>query len=64
MSYSKKLRDLFPDISLHVEDLLLLEAFQISYLPDRVAEKEFAILLREYPVVHRFLVSKYPPIGS
>jgi len=64
MSYSKKLRDIFPEISLHWEDLLLLETFQIKYLPGRVAVKEFASLIREYPVLHRFLVSKYPPIAS
>ena len=64
MPYSQKLRDLFPGISLHWEDLLLLEAFQVKYLPDRVAVKEFATLLRAYPVTHRFLVSKHPPISS
>ena len=64
MPHSKKLGGLFPEISLHWEDLLLLEAFQIRYLPDRVPVKEFATLLRAYPVTHRFLVSKYPPITS
>lgn len=64
MGYSKKLRELFPGISIHAEDLLLLEAFQIKSLPERVALKEFATLLRANPVVHRFLVSKYPPIAS
>lgn len=62
--YSQKLRRLFPEISLGWEDLLLLEAFQVKYLPDRVAVKKFAILLHTYPVLHRFLVSKYPPINS
>jgi ubiquinone/menaquinone biosynthesis C-methylase UbiE len=64
MSYSKMLREIFPETTLHAEDLLLLEAFQIKYLPDRVAPEEFAALLREYPVVHRFMVNKYPPIAS
>ncbi|RLD91312.1 MAG: hypothetical protein DRJ29_14255 [Bacteroidetes bacterium] len=64
MVYSQKLRGLFPEISLNWEDLLLLETFQIKYLSDRVAVKEFASLIREFPVVHRFLVSKYPPISS
>ncbi len=64
MTYSQKLRGLFPEISLHWEDLLLLEAFQVKYLPDRVAVKEFATLLHTYPVAHRFLISKYPPITS
>jgi SAM-dependent methyltransferase len=64
LKYSKKLRELFPDISLHPEDLLLLETFQIIYLADRVSVNEFAILLRTYPVVQRFLLSKYPPIAA
>jgi len=64
MTYSQKLRELFPGISLHWEDLLLLEAFQIKYLPDRVPAREFATLIREYPVIHRFLVSRLPPIAS
>ena len=64
MAYSQKLRELFPDITLQAEDLLLLESFQINYLPDRVVKKEFAALLRKYAVVHRFLVNKHPPIES
>lgn len=42
---------------------MLLETFQIKYLVDRVALREFASLIREYPVAHRFLVSKHPPIS-
>ena len=64
MTYSQKLRGLFPDISLGWEDLLLLETFQVKYLPGRVAVKEFATLLHTYPVLYRFLVLKYPPISS
>ncbi len=63
MTYSQKLRKLFPEISLTWEDLLLLETFQIKYLPDRVPVKEFATLIRSYPVLHGFLISKYPPIA-
>ena len=64
MTYSDKLRELFPEVSLNWEDLLLLETFQIKYLPDRVPVKEFATLLHTYPVLHRFLVSKYPSINT
>ena len=64
MAYAQMLRERFPEITLHAEDLLLLEAFQIQYLPDRVAEKEFAILLRAYPVVHRYLVARCPSIAA
>lgn len=64
MAYSQMLRELFQETTLQAEDLLLLETFQIKYLPNRVAEKEFTALLIGYPVVHRFLVAKYPPIAS
>lgn len=64
MTYSKILKELFPETTLHAEDLLLLETFQIKYLPDRMTGKEFSALLQEYPVVLRFLEAKYPPVGS
>jgi len=64
MSYSQLLKKRFPEIALQWEDLFLLESFQIGYLPDRVPEKEFSILLHAYPEVHSFLVSKHPPITS
>ncbi len=62
MKYSKTLKELFAGITLNAEDLLFLETFQITYLPDRVPKKEFAALLRAYPFIHRYLVSKYSPI--
>lgn len=64
MSYADKLRDLFPEISLNWEDLLLLETFQVTYLPNRVNKEAFASLLQAYPVVHRFLLSKHPSVKS
>lgn len=64
MKYSKMLRELFPGISLNEEDLLLLESFQIDYLPDRVPHKEFSALIRRYPFVKNFLISKNPSIGN
>jgi SAM-dependent methyltransferase len=64
MTYSKILRNRFPDISLQWEDLFLLESFQVAYLPDRVSIKEFATLLHTYPETYNFLVSKHPPITS
>lgn len=62
MGYSERLRKLFAGITLHAEDLLLLEAFQVRYLSDRVPKKEFTALLRKYPFVQRFLISKDPSI--
>ena len=64
MSYSEKLRGLFPEISLSWEDLLLLESFQIKYLPDRVNKRAFAVLLQTYPVLLRYFISKCPSLSS
>jgi len=64
MKYSKMLKKLFPDIRLNVEDLYHLETFQIKYLPERVPDKEFSVLLRANPFIQRFLISKDPVIES
>ncbi len=64
MGYAQSLQKRFPSLTFQVEDLLLLEDFQVKYFPDRVPEREFSILLRAYPMVHRFLELKYPPIAS
>ena len=64
MKYSTYLRELFGDTNLNIEDLLLLENFQIKYLPERVPQKEFAALLRTYPIIHRFLIKKEPSVES
>jgi len=58
MKYSKMLRELFSGTELFASDLLLLESFQIAYLPDRVPQKEFATLVRKYPYIKDFLILK------
>ncbi len=62
MKYYSRLKQLFDGIKLNAEDLLYLESFQIQYLPDRIPQKEFTTVLREFPFVKRFLISKHPPI--
>ncbi len=64
MSYAKNLKKRFQSITLNVEDLFLLESFQIKYLIDRVPKKEFTALLRANPTIHNHFVSIYPPIGG
>jgi SAM-dependent methyltransferase len=64
MKYSKMLRELFSGTTLNPGDLLLLESFQIPYLPDRVPQKEFATLIRKYPYIKDFLVAKDPSITN
>jgi len=62
MGYAQSLKKRFPGITIKVEDLLLLEDFQVKYLPDRVPEKEFSIVLHANPLIHRFFELKYPLI--
>jgi ubiquinone/menaquinone biosynthesis C-methylase UbiE len=61
MTYSL-FKGLFKGVSLGVEDLYLLESFQINYLPDYVPEREFAAVLWAYPPIKIFLEKKCPPI--
>lgn len=58
------LRELFSDISLSIEDLLLLESFQIDYLPKRVPQKEFAAIIRKYPFIKNFLILRNPSLQN
>jgi SAM-dependent methyltransferase len=57
-------KGLFKGVSFGVEDLYLLESFQISYLPEYLPEKEFAAVLWAYPPIKSFLEKKYPEIAS
>ncbi len=58
------LKEMFKKITFEVEDLFLLEGFQIGYLPNRLPEQELAAVLWAYPVIKRFLVKKHPPIAD
>ena len=49
------LRKMFTDVDLVIEDLYLLESFQIEYLPGWVPERELAQVLWAYPSIDRFL---------
>jgi SAM-dependent methyltransferase len=62
--YADRLRRTFQGVELGVEDLYLLDAFQIGYLPNRVPQREFAAVLWANPSIKRFLVTKYPPIAG
>jgi hypothetical protein len=55
-------REFFKGATLDVEDLYLLETFQIAYLPGWVPEREFAALLWAYPGIARFLVKRNPAL--
>jgi ubiquinone/menaquinone biosynthesis C-methylase UbiE len=55
---------MFKGITLEVEDLYLLESFQIESLKQFAPKKELAAVLHAYNDIHRFLITKYPPIAS
>jgi SAM-dependent methyltransferase len=58
----------FPGLTLDVEDLFLLEGFQIGdlrhYVPRYLQEEDLAAVLWAYPPIQRFLVKKHPPIAD
>ena len=56
-------RELFADADLNIEDLYLLESFQIEYLPDCIPERELALVLWAHPSIHRFLRIKCPEVS-
>ncbi len=58
MASSDMFREIFKGVSLEIEDLYLLESFQIGYFRDLVPEKECAAVLHAYPSIRRFLVRK------
>jgi ubiquinone/menaquinone biosynthesis C-methylase UbiE len=64
MTYEAMLREMFQGIDLDVEDIYLLDTFQISYLPDRVPQREFAAVLWANASIKRFLITKHPPLAD
>lgn len=56
------LRKLFSGADLHIEDLYLLESFQVEYLHGWVPERELASVLWAHPPIDRFLRAKSPRV--
>ena len=50
-------------VIIELEDLFLLEGFQIGNLPRVSLKRELAAVLHAYPKIHRFLISKNPSIS-
>jgi len=61
MSSYTPFRKIFKDVSLEVEDLYLLESFQIEMLPG-TADRDLAVVLWAYPSIKHFLVKKCPSV--
>ncbi|MBN2602663.1 MAG: class I SAM-dependent methyltransferase [Candidatus Thermoplasmatota archaeon] len=64
MKYEMRLKKLFHGVELKVEDLFLLESFQIETLQSRVPKKEFSAVLFANPIIKSFLINKHPPIAE
>lgn len=60
---SCRLKKVFAGIDLEIEDLHLLEPFQIEYLPGWVPERELASVLWAHPTIEHFLRSTAPSIS-
>jgi ubiquinone/menaquinone biosynthesis C-methylase UbiE len=58
MSQYYLFKESFKGVSLEVEDLYLLESFQIGYFPGWVPEPELAAVLHANPPIKRFLIKK------
>ena len=56
--------DLFGSDSFGIEDLLLLEPFQVSYLPGYAPERELAAVLHASPMLKSHLIAKCPSISD
>jgi SAM-dependent methyltransferase len=64
MSQYNLFKETFTGVSLEIEDLYLLESFQIEYFRGLIPEPELAGVLRANPPIKRFLVKKCPSIND
>lgn len=62
MSYANKLRKMFHGVDLKIDDIYLLEPYQIQTLQSRVPKQDFSAMLFAYPNIKKFLTNNYPPI--
>ena len=64
MANAKLFKSFFRGATLEIEDLFLLESFQIEYLPGWVPELELAAVFCAYPAIKRYLLKKCPAISG
>jgi SAM-dependent methyltransferase len=57
-------KSFFREASLEIEDLFLLESFQLEYLPGWVPEIELARILNAHPAIKRYMLKKCPTISG
>jgi SAM-dependent methyltransferase len=61
---SQMFRRMFRDATLQIDDLFLLESFQISHLPGWVPEQELGVVLGARPEIARFFATRCPEIAA
>jgi len=64
MAHISTFKQMFKGITLEVDDLYLLEAFQLRYFPGWVPERELAAVLWAYPAIENFMIKKQPAMAS
>ncbi len=64
MKYEDHCRRLFQGVELNIEDLYLLESYQIAYLRERAPQREMAAVLQANPSLERFFINKCPEIAD
>ena len=64
MVYGKKLRKMFNGVTLKLEDLYVLEPFQIESLKTMAPRKEFAALMFAHPNIKDFFINKQPSMAD
>jgi SAM-dependent methyltransferase len=64
MSISGRLKKMFRGVTLEVDDIFLLESFQIGYLPGWVSKKDMSAVIHRRPDIEIFLRKKHPPVSS
>jgi hypothetical protein len=64
MSSATIFKRMFAGAILEVDDLFLLESFQIAYLPRWVPEREFGAVLHARPAIARYLVTRCPEVSG
>jgi SAM-dependent methyltransferase len=63
-TYARRLQAQFGDLELLIEDLLLLEPFQIGYLPERAPRAALWSVLKYHPEIRLELLSRHPPLEA
>ena len=61
---SQAFRRMFRDATLEIDDLFLLESFQIALLPGWVPERELGVVLGARPEIARFFATRCPEIAA